>query len=229
MERSLTEQTLYHIARAYGDEFVLSCSFGAPEGMILIDMLSQHFKDFTVCTIDTGRLPQDTYNLIDRAQEKYKFNLDAIYPEVDLLQKMIAKKGMNSFYESEENRIECCNIRKVLPFNKYLKENKVKAVITGLRRDQSESRQNTNIIELDKYENCAKINPIYDWTRERVMSYVGHHNVPINALHREGYESVGCAPCSRPGIGRAGRWWWEDDTIKECGLHGETYADGSGI
>lgn len=227
MERSLTEKTLYHVAKSYGDRFVLSCSFGAPEGMILIDMLSKHFKDFVVCTIDTGRLPQATYNLIDRAKEKYKFNLDIIYPEVELLQKMVTEKGMNSFYVSEENRQECCNIRKVIPFNKYIKANKVSAVITGLRKDQSESRKTTKLIELDKYENCAKINPIYDWTRERVMSYVEHHNVPINALHQEGYESVGCAPCSRPGVGRDGRWWWlNDDAPKECGLH---FDKGGGI
>lgn len=220
MERGITEKTLYHIAKSYGDRFVLSCSFGAPEGMVIIDMLSKHFENFTVCTIDTGRLPQATYDLMNSAREKYKFTLDVIYPEFDLLQKMITEKGMNSFYDSEENRIECCNIRKVIPFNKYLKENGVKAVITGLRKSQSEARKNTRLIELDKYEDCAKINAIYDWTRERVMSYVEHHNVPINALHQEGYESVGCAPCSRPGVGRAGRWWWEnDDAPKECGLH----------
>ena len=227
MKQEITEKTLYHVAKSYDDRFVLSCSFGAPEGMVIIDMLSKHFENFTVCTIDTGRLPQATYNLIDRAKEKYKFNLDVIYPEFDLLQKMINEKGMNSFYESEENQQECCNIRKVLPFDKYLKENDIKAVITGLRKDQSETRKDTKLIELDKYENCAKINPIYDWTRERVMSYVEHHNVPINALHQEGYESVGCAPCSRPGVGRDGRWWWlNDDAPKECGLH---FDKGGGI
>ncbi len=227
MKQEITEKTLYHVAKSYDDGFVLSCSFGAPEGMILIDMLSKHFENFTVCTIDTGRLPQATYNLIDRAKEKYKFNLDVIYPELDLLQKMINEKGMNSFYESEENQLECCAIRKVIPFDKYLKENDFKAVITGLRKDQSEARKDTKLIELDKYENCAKINPIYDWARDRVMNYVEHYNVPINALHDEGYESVGCAPCSRPGIGREGRWWWlNDDAPKECGLH---FDKGSGI
>jgi phosphoadenosine phosphosulfate reductase len=227
MKQEITEKTLYHVAKSYDDRFVLSCSFGAPEGMILIDMLSKHFENFTVCTIDTGRLPQATYNLIDIAKEKYKFSLDVIYPEFDLLQKMINEKGMNSFYESEENQLECCAIRKVIPFDKYLKENDFKAVITGLRKDQSEARQNTKLIELDKYEKCVKINPIYDWARDRVMSYVEHYNVPINALHHEGYESVGCAPCSRPGIGREGRWWWlNDDAPKECGLH---FDKGSGI
>ena len=226
MERSwVTEKTLYHIARSYGDDFVLSCSFGSPEGMILIDMLSRHFDNFTVCTIDTGRLPQATYNLIDRAWKRYNFKLSMIFPEADLLQKMLAEKGTNSFYESEENRMECCNIRKVLPFKRYLKENKIRAVITGLRKEQSDSRQDIKLIELDKYDDCAKINPIYDWTRKEVMEYARHHGVPINELHHQGYESVGCKPCSRPGKGRAGRWWWEDDTIKECGLH----IGGSGI
>ena len=216
------------MARQYGDDLVVSCSFGAPEGMVLIDLLSQSVDNFRVCTIDTGRLPQATYNLIDRAKEKYNFKLSVIFPEFNLLQKMLAQKGMNSFYESEENRLECCEIRKVIPFKKYLKENNIRAVLTGLRKDQSESRQNIKMVEVDKYDNCVKINPIYDWTREEVMTYVKHHGVPINALHQQGYESVGCAPCSRPGKGREGRWWWENDTTKECGLH-SGYIDGSGI
>ena len=214
-----TQKFLYHIIDKYNSDVVLSCSFGAPEGMILIDMISKSAKDFTVCTIDTGRLPQATYNLITKALEKYEFNLSVIYPEFDLLQKMVAEKGMNSFYQSVENREECCNIRKVLPFKNYLEKNNIKAVITGLRREQSEERENVNLIELDSYENCAKINPLYNWTRNQVMEYVKNYNVPINMLHSEGYESVGCAPCSRAGIGRDGRWWWEDPEQKECGLH----------
>lgn len=221
-----TQKILHQFVNKYNPNIVLSCSFGAPEGMILIDMLSKIVNnDFTVCTIDTGRLPQETYSLIDVALRRYGFNLSVIYPEQELLQRMIAKRGMNSFYQSVENRKECCNIRKVLPFNKYLKENSIKAIITGLRQEQSEERKSTKLVELDVYEYCAKINPLCSWTRDEVMEYVKDHNVPINSLHHKGYESVGCAPCSRPGIGRDGRWWWENNTTKECGLH----EKGSGI
>ena len=192
---------------------------------MILDMLSRYIGNFTVCTIDTGRLPQATYNLIDKTRERYDYNLDVIYPEFDLLQKLVKEKGMNCFYASEENRKECCEIRKVLPFKKYLKENNIRAVVTGLRQEQSESRQNIKMLEVDKYDNCAKFNPIYDWTRDEVMEYIKHYKVPINELHHHGYESVGCAPCSRPGKGREGRWWWENDEVKECGLH----EHGSGI
>ena len=161
------------------DSVVLSCSFGAPEGMILIDTISQISKNFTVCTIDTGRLPSATYRLIDIARNRYNFKLDTIYPKYDLLKEMVAKKGMNSFYESVENRKECCNIRKVIPFNDYLRENKIKAVITGLRKEQSPERNDIKLVELNKYIECAKINPIYDWLREDVMEYVKLHDVPI--------------------------------------------------
>ena len=221
----VARKILANLIRTYGDELVLSCSFGAPEGMMLLDMLSKTGHMFTVCTIDTGRLPQATYNLIDKAQEKYKFNLSIIYPDFNTVLDMIKKKGMNSFYLSEENRLECCEIRKVVPFKKYLQENNIRAVVTGLRKDQSEFRQNIKFLEVDKYDNCAKFNPILDWTRQEVMEYINEHKVPINELHHEGYESVGCAPCSRPGKGREGRWWWENDEVKECGLH----IDGSGI
>jgi phosphoadenosine phosphosulfate reductase len=219
-----TQKFLYHVIDKY-EPLVLSCSFGAPEGMALIDILSKITKNLTVCTIDTGRLPPATYELIDRALRKYKFTLDTIYPEYSLLKEMVAKKGMNSFYESVDNRKECCNIRKVIPFKNYLRENRIRAVVTGLRQEQSIERETIRLIELDKYENCAKLNPMYAWTRAKVMEYVEQHSVPINSLHQRGYESVGCEPCTRAGSGRDGRWWWENSNSKECGLH----EQGSGI
>ena len=221
-----TKKFLHHAVDRYSPNIVVSCSFGAPEGMVILDMLKNVSSKVHVCTIDTGRLPQATYDLIDRISEKYDYKIDVIYPEYTMLQELVENKGMNCFYESVENRKECCHIRKVAPFNAYLKTKGIRAIISGLRQEQSAERSNTQMIELDKYEDCAKINPIFDWTKEEVMTYIDNHSVPINRLHKEGYESVGCEPCTRPGKGRAGRWWWEHDDIpKECGLH----AQGGGI
>ena len=219
------QKLLYHMVDKYDDKLVVSCSFGAPEGMIIIHMISQYHKNFRVCTIDTGRIPQPTFNLIDKAKERYDFDLDIIYPNYEKLSQMVRAKGMNSFYESIENRKECCDIRKVQPFDDYLVKNRIQMVVTGLRQEQSEARQKVKQLELDKYDNCAKLNPLYDWTRDEVMNYVKIHDIPINSLNYQGYESVGCAPCTRAGMGRDGRWWWETESNKECGLHSE----GSGI
>jgi phosphoadenosine phosphosulfate reductase len=221
-----TKKLLYHLIDRYSPDIAVSCSFGAPEGMVILDMLKNISSEFRICTIDTGRLPQATYNLMDKIREKYNYKFDIIYPEYTMLQELVEDKGMNCFYESVENRKECCYIRKVAPFNAYLKTKGIRAIVGGLRQEQSAERSNTQMIELDKYENCAKINPIFDWTKEEVMTYIDNHGVPINQLHKEGYESVGCEPCSRPGEGRSGRWWWEhEDVPKECGLHDQ----GSGI
>ena len=221
-----TKKLLHHLVGGYSPDVVVSCSFGAPEGMVILDMLKGVSTKFRICTIDTGRLPQATYDLMDRICEKYNYKIDVIYPEHTMLQELVENKGMNCFYESVENRKECCYTRKVAPFNAYLKTKGLRAIVSGLRQEQSSERSNTRMIELDKYENCVKLNPLYDWTKEDVMMYINSHGVPTNRLHKNGYESVGCEPCTRPGKGRAGRWWWEHDGIsKECGLH----EHGSGI
>lgn len=228
MKSDETKKLLQRVIAAYYPNLVISCSFAAPEGMVIIDMLKAHH--LKVCTIDTGRLPQATYDLIHTFQSRYKtYQLDIIYPESDMVQDMTQRKGVNLFYDSVENRKECCNIRKVIPFDKYLEEWNIKGLITGLRQEHSKERQTVQLFErLDKPYNCVKINPLYDWTRDEVIAYVREHNVPINKLHSQGYESIGCEPCTRPGTGRSGRWWWEhDDVPKECGLHHE--EKGSGI
>jgi phosphoadenosine phosphosulfate reductase len=206
---------------------VLSCSFGAPEGILLLDMLTKIVgSSLHVVTIDTGRLPQQTHSFIDRVREKYAFELTVLYPDVVELHDLVTSRGMNCFYDSVGNRRKCCHARKITPFDKFISEHDITANITGLRRGQSIERANTAMIALDKRTNVTKISPLVHWSSGDVESYVRMHSVPTNPLHEQGYESVGCSPCSRPGKGREGRWWWENDETKECGLH---YEKGSGI
>ena len=214
----------------FTDKIALSCSFGAPEGLVLLDMMHRIDPAARVFVLDTGRLPQATYDLIDRVRDRYDKTVEVIFPAAERVQSMVSDGGLNLFYESVEKRELCCRIRKVEPLNRFLSG--LDAWVTGLRRDQSSARNKTAKIEIDRaHEGIAKLNPIADWSREQVLDYVKEHDVPINRLHAEGYPSVGCAPCSRPiGPGddpRSGRWWWEESDLKECGIHLE--ENGSGI
>jgi phosphoadenosine phosphosulfate reductase len=216
----------------FGDKIALSCSFGAPEGMVLLDMAHRIDPASRVFTIDTGRVHQATYDLIDRIRERYDKRVEVLFPRARDVESMVRRKGMNLFYESVENRQICCRVRKVEPLNRYLAE--LDAWITGLRRDQNVTRTDTPKIEIDRiHGGMIKLNPIADWSRDQVMDYVRAHDVPINRLHDEGYPSVGCAPCTRairPGEDvRAGRWWWENAETKECGIHVDEENQGSGI
>jgi phosphoadenosine phosphosulfate reductase len=209
----------------------LSCSFGAPEGLALLDMMHRIDPSSRVFVLDTGRLPQATHDLIDRVRERYDKPVEVIMPRAEDVERMVRTKGMNLFYESVEQRQLCCRLRKVEPLNRYLAD--LDAWVSGLRRDQNVTRESTPKVEIDYiHGGLVKVNPIADWTRDDVLGYVQAHNVPINRLHAEGYPSVGCAPCSRavrPGEdSRAGRWWWEQPETRECGIHvGED--QGSGI
>jgi phosphoadenosine phosphosulfate reductase len=214
----------------FTDKIALSCSFGAPEGLVLLDMMHRIDPAARVFVLDTGRLPQATYDLIDRVRDRYDKTVEVIFPAAERVQSMVSDGGLNLFYESVEKRELCCRIRKVEPLNRFLSG--LDAWVTGLRRDQSSARNKTAKIEIDRaHEGIAKLNPIADWSREQVLDYVKEHDVPINRLHAEGYPSVGCDPCSRPiGPGddlRSGRWWWEESDLKECGIHLE--ENGSGI
>jgi phosphoadenosine phosphosulfate reductase len=205
----------------------LSCSFGAPEGLILLDMMHRIDPASRVFVIDTGRLHPATYDLIDRVRGRYNKTVEILFPEAERVQKMVRDDGLNLFYESIAKRQLCCRVRKVEPLNRYLAG--LDAWVTGLRRDQSSSRARTPKIEIDMtHGGIAKLNPLADWTRDQVLEYVRENNVSINRLHAEGYPSVGCEPCSRAveagDDSRAGRWWWENATNKECGIH-----EGSGI
>jgi len=200
----------------------LSASFGAPEGMVLLDMMHRLDATARVFVLDTGRLAQATHDLIDRVRERYGKQVEVLYPRADDLQEMVGENGVNLFYESLEKRKLCCRVRKVEPMRRYLAT--LDGYLTGLRRDQNVTRTNTPKVMLDRsYGGIVKLNPIADWTQDQVWQYVRKHDVPVNRLHAEGFPSVGCEPCTRaiePGEDeRAGRWWWENPDTKECGLH----------
>lgn len=210
----------------------LSCSFGAPEGLVLLDMLHAIEPRARVFVLDTGRLPQATYDLMDRVRERYDKRIEVVFPEAAAVEAMVREHGMNLFYESIEKRQLCCRLRKVEPLRRYLAG--VDAWLSGLRRDQNVTRRDTRKVEIDlAHGGIVKINPIADWESEDVWRYVREHGVPTNRLHREGYPSVGCDPCSRAieagDDPRAGRWWWENPDTRECGIHVGEEAGGSGI
>lgn len=209
----------------------LSCSFGAPEGLAILDMMHRIDPRSRVFVLDTGRLPQATHDLIDRVRERYDKQIEVLLPRAEDVQEMVRSRGMNLFYESIENRQQCCRVRKVEPLKRHLVG--LDAWVSGLRRDQNITRANTPKVEVDYiHGGMVKINPIADWTHEDVLAYIDAQNVPVNRLHDEGYPSVGCAPCSRAvpegDDPRSGRWWWEQPETRECGIHvGE--EEGSGI
>ena len=204
----------------FGQRTALSSSFGA-EDMVLIDMLVKIDPKARIFTLDTGRLPQETYNVIDATRQKYGVNIEVMFPDADSVQSMVAEHGMNLFYHSVDNRKLCCGIRKMEPLRRALSG--LDAWITGLRREQSVTRTAVHKVEWDEGNSLVKVNPLVDWSHDDVWKYIREHNVPYNALHDRGYPSIGCAPCTRaiqPGEHeRAGRWWWEHPESKECGLH----------
>jgi phosphoadenosine phosphosulfate reductase len=226
------QQLLTWALKTFGQKIALSCSFGAPEGLVLLDMMHRIDPNSRVFVLDTGRLPQATYDLIDRVRESYDKRVEVIFPEASAVEAMVRSKGMNLFYESIDNRQLCCRIRKVEPLRRYLSG--LDAWVAGLRRDQGVTREETAKVHRDPvHDGIVKVNPIADWTHDQVLAYVRAHNVPINRLHAEGYPSVGCDPCSRaiaPGDDpRAGRWWWESPETRECGIHVDNEEKGSGI
>lgn len=218
----------------FPSRLVLSASFGAPEGMVLLDMLHRIGPPPRVFTLDTGRLPQATHDLIDRVRDRYGIEVELILPDAADVAGMVRKHGQNLFFESVEKRQLCCRLRKVEPMRRYFATAGVDAWIAGLRREQGVTREDAAKVELDAvHGGIVKLNPLVDWTQEQVWAYVREHNVPVNRLHKQGYPSVGCDPCTRaiqPGEDvRAGRWWWENPETKECGIHVEEESNGSGI
>lgn len=223
------EEILTWGIRNFAPRIALSASFGAPEGLVILDMMHRIDPASRVFVLDTGRLPQETYDLIDRVRERYDKPIEVIFPHGPAVQSLVADHGLNPFYESVEKRQLCCRVRKVEPLNRHLAT--LDAWVTGLRRDQNVTRSDTSKVEIDRaHGGIAKLNPIADWTHDRVMEYVEAHDVPTNRLHGRGYPSVGCAPCSRaiaPGDDpRAGRWWWENADTRECGIHTEEMGSG---
>ena len=204
----------------FGQKVALLSSFGA-EDMVLIDLLMKIDPRARIMTLDTGRLPQETYNVIDATRQKYGVAVEVFFPQADAVEAMVTERGPNLFYHSIENRKLCCGVRKMEPLGRALAG--LDAWITGLRREQSVTRTAVPKVEWDEGNGLVKVNPLVEWSREDVWSYIREHNVPYNALHDRGYPSIGCGPCTRavqPGEHeRAGRWWWEHPETKECGLH----------
>jgi phosphoadenosine phosphosulfate reductase len=224
IESSSISEAIRKCAELFPGEVVFSSSLGQ-EDQVLTDIIFKNNLPVKIFTLDTGRLFNEAYELLDRTMARYKKPVQVYFPEAADIEQLVAAKGVNSFYESVENRKECCNIRKVKPLNRALKGAKV--WITGLRSEQSDNRKDMPMIEWDESRQLYKFNPLINWTYQQMLDYIKEHNVPYNPLHDKGFISIGCAPCTRaiePGEdARAGRWWWEASQ-KECGLHNSPNA-----
>lgn len=201
-------------------EITFANSFGA-EDMVLTDLILREKLPIEVFSLDTGRLPAETYTLMGEVEQHYDTRLKVFFPKSDTVETYVRTHGINAFYESIEMRKACCHMRKVEPLQRALAGKK--AWITGLRAAQSATRTGLPTREFDEGNGLVKFNPLSDWSETEVWAYIRMHEVPYNALHEQFYPSIGCAPCTRAiAVGedvRAGRWWWEDPTSKECGLH----------
>ncbi len=220
-EGSSPREVLEWASRNLGSGVALATSFQL-QGMALLDMLVRTDPRARIFTLDTGRLPSQTYELMDRVRDRYGVNVEVLFPDKAEVEEMVARHGVNLFYKSVENRRLCCQVRKTNPLNGFLRT--LDAWISSIRADQTEQRAGARKFEIDYlHGRMLKINPILDWTIERVWDYVRENDVPYNELHDMGYPSIGCAPCTRAvkegDDPRAGRWWWERGSDKECGIH----------
>ncbi|WP_086931355.1 phosphoadenylyl-sulfate reductase [Agarilytica rhodophyticola] len=223
LQTSTPQKILAHAIEEYDN---IAISFSGAEDVVLVDMASKIKPGISVFSLDTGRLHTQTYEFIETVRKHYDITLELLFPESKAVQELVANKGLFSFYE--DNHQECCGIRKVGPLrNKLLT---LDAWVTGQRKDQSPgTRAQIPVLQNDKVfarpqQTLAKYNPLVNWTSEQVWRYIRENDVPYNPLHDQGFVSIGCAPCTKPiGPGqheREGRWWWEEATKKECGLHG---------
>ena len=207
------------VSEKYPNKVVFSTSFGQ-EDQVITDAIFRNGLAIQVFTLDTGRLFPETYDLMDKTKARYKTAFKTYFPETEEVEQFVESKGFNSFYESVENRKACCGIRKIVGLKRALKGNEV--WITGLRAEQSDNRSSMSIWEYDGGNQIFKFNPLVNWSFEQMETYLNDNNVPQNSLHKKGFVSIGCQPCTRaiePGEHpRAGRWWWEESQ-KECGLH----------
>ena len=220
LQDAKAEEVLEYFLDKYRGRIALASSLSI-EDQVLTDMILTIDKNATIFTIDTGRLPYETYKLIESTNSFYDYKLEIYFPQHSTVQEMVKNKGINLFYESVENRKLCCYNRKVEPLKRALSG--LDAWICGLRREQSITRQDLDLVETDEANNLLKINPLINWSEEDVWNYIKENNVPYNKLYNQGYTSIGCAPCSRAVKNgediRSGRWWWENPETKECGLH----------
>jgi phosphoadenosine phosphosulfate reductase len=219
LSRNLPERIQFISEYFAGEKIVFSTSFGQ-EDQAITQAIASTKSNIEIFTLDTGRQFQESYELMDLTVKKYGINLKTFFPSTPAVEKLVAEKGFNSFYTSVENRKECCFVRKMEPLSRALKDAKV--WITGLRAEQSENRADMPILEWDESRQLFKINPLIDWDYNTLEKYLKDHKIPQNPLHKKGFISIGCAPCTRAisegEHPRAGRWWWENSQ-KECGLH----------
>lgn len=220
IEGKSPEEALALLADLFPGEVVFSTSLGYEDQVITHQIFANNIK-VEVFTLDTGRLFAETYSVWNSTLDRYKKTIKVYYPNTEVVQQLVSEKGPISFYDSAENRKECCYIRKVEPLKRALNGKKI--WITGIRSEQSDNRNEMSQLEWDDVNQIIKFHPILNWTFEEVKAFINKYNIPYNPLHDRGFVSIGCAPCTRavkPGEDfRAGRWWWEDKSKKECGLH----------
>src|SRR3990172_4573533 len=222
LDDNAAEDVLRYAMQEFDGKVGLASSFGA-EDVVLMNMMAKiDAEKAYVFTLDTGRLPYETYSVFDEFKKKYPtLTIHTFYPDTNAVEEMVTQQGPNLFYESIANRKKCCDVRKVDPLKRALSG--LDAWITGLRREQSVTRTEVAKVETDTGFGLVKFNPLADWSEADVWEYIRKNNVPYNSLHDKNYPSIGCAPCTRAVKEgediRAGRWWWESPDLKECGLH----------
>ena len=214
------QQILSYFINEYEGKVALGTSLGA-EDQVLTDMIAKIDPRTKIFTLDTGRVFPETYKVLQETNEKYAINVKVYFPNAERVERLVSQHGINLFYKSVENRKICCQVRKIEPLKRAMKD--VDVWITGIRRDQSITRILTEVVEYDHINHKIKINPLLDWSEEDIWDYIKQQQVPYNKLHDRGFPSIGCEPCTRAieshADVRAGRWWWEAPEQKECGLH----------
>lgn len=220
LDKLSISELLTELAKMFDGRIAFSTSLSWEDQVITHHIFSQNLP-IRVFTLDTGRMFPETYSVLNSTRERYKKEIEVYFPQATSVQDLVTKKGASSFYESLENRKECCFIRKVEPLNRAL--NGVDCWITGIRAEHSDNRKELSIVEFDEQRQIQKVNPLANWSLDDVKEEIKKHNIPYNILHDRGFVSIGCQPCTRAikegDDFRAGRWWWEESNKKECGLH----------
>jgi phosphoadenosine phosphosulfate reductase len=214
------QEVLKYFFERYRDRIAISSSLSI-EDQVLTDMACKAVDAPRIFTLDTGRLFPETYSLIDRTNMRYNMRIEVFFPDYHEVEKLVSDCGINGFYESLENRKRCCHVRKIEPLQRAFRT--LDVWVCGLRREQSVTRSDMQLIEWDSANGLLKVNPLISWHEGQVWDYIHANSVPYNKLHDQHFPSIGCQPCTRavqPGEDiRAGRWWWESPNHKECGLH----------
>jgi phosphoadenosine phosphosulfate reductase len=214
------EEILKYFLKKFGGKIALASSLSI-EDQVITDMILKIDRSAKIFTLDTGRLPYETYKLIEQTNYFFDFKMDIVFPQSNLVENMVKQNGVNLFYNSVEERKLCCYIRKVEPLKRAMQG--LDAWICGLRKEQSVTRKNLNVVEFDESNGILKISPLLNWSESEVWQYIKEKGIPYNKLYDKNYKSIGCAPCTRAVLDgediRSGRWWWENPETKECGLH----------